>query len=379
MPDQPIPLPVLVEDTDGLGQMAADLRAQSRIALDTESNSLHSYRERVCLIQFSTTGRDYVLDPLMFGALDPLGAILADARIEKVLHAAEYDLRSLQRDYGFRMQNMFDTMQAGRILGCKRVGLDSMLQEKLGVVLDKRLQKADWGVRPLSDEKLQYAALDTHYLLQLRDLLTDELQAKGLLELAHEDFRILCAAPLSSEDPVERLWQRISARRDLKPRELAVARELLRWREKLGEDLDRPVFMVLSEEKIINLAKMRPSDVDGLREAGLTKRQLEHWASGILQAIAAGEAAPEAHRRRVQSIPGRTLKRLEKLKAWRRSTALNMDVESDVVLPRTILESIAEDRGTDITMHMAASPWRHQRWGAEIAALLEDNVEQEQL
>ncbi len=150
-----------------------ELARQAVIAVDTESNSLHAYRERVCLIQFSTVERDIVLDPLALDDLSPLAGIFANPDIEKVFHAAEYDLICLRRDYGFSFSRIFDTMHAGRILGSRLAGLDRLLEDKFGVKISKHFQKADWGVRPLSRELLLYAAVDTHYLIPLRDLLEE--------------------------------------------------------------------------------------------------------------------------------------------------------------------------------------------------------------
>ena len=194
MPSNTLPPPVLVQTADEYERLILDLNRRARIAVDTESNSLHAYRERVCLIQFSTPQTDYILDPFAFDNLDALAPIFASPRIEKIFHALEYDLICLRRDYGFEFCNLFDTMQAGRILGRKLAGLDRLLEDKFGVKVNKRFQKADWAVRPLSRDLQLYARLDTHYLIPLRDLLKAELVEKGLWPLAEEDFRMGCAA-----------------------------------------------------------------------------------------------------------------------------------------------------------------------------------------
>jgi ribonuclease D len=185
-------LPVLIESADRFADLIADLGSQARLAVDTESNSLHAYQEKVCLIQFSTPDEDYVLDPLALADLAPLGPTFADPAIEKIFHASEYDILCLRRDYGFTFANIFDTMQAGRILGRKQAGLDRLLEEKFSVKINKRFQKADWAVRPLSRDLLLYARLDTHYLIPLRDILKGELEAHGLWQLAQEDFELAC-------------------------------------------------------------------------------------------------------------------------------------------------------------------------------------------
>ena len=185
--------PRLIQTTEAFEALVLDLREQSRIAVDTESNSLHAYRERVCLTAVLHRPTGLCAGPAGAGRISlRWDRCFEDPGIEKIFHAAEYDILCLRRDYGFGFVNIFDTMQAGRILGRKLAGLDRLLEEKFGLKVSKRLQKADWGARPLSPELLQYAAQDTHYLIPLRDLLESELREKGLLELAQEDFRMAC-------------------------------------------------------------------------------------------------------------------------------------------------------------------------------------------
>src|SRR5215207_5802682 len=176
--------PIWVDHQNVLNKMLADLSAQSQVAVDTESNSLHAYREQVCLMQFSTPEKDYVVDPLALPDQSLLAPIFKSPEIEKIFHAAEYDLICMRRDFGFEFSTLFDTMHAARVLGYQFVGLDSLLTEKFRVRMDKRHQKADWGERPLTPAQIDYARLDTHYLFNLRDMLEAELQEKDRLELA---------------------------------------------------------------------------------------------------------------------------------------------------------------------------------------------------
>ena len=163
-----------------------DLRKQSRIAIDLESNSLYSYREEVCLIQMSTQDIDYIVDPIAGLDLFDLGQIIHDPMVEKVFHAAEYDCILLKSQYGWKLENLFDTMWAARILGYERYSLANMLEEAYGVKLNKKYQKANWCRRPLSEAQLKYAQMDTHYLLRLRNDLSQELEQHGRLEEARE-------------------------------------------------------------------------------------------------------------------------------------------------------------------------------------------------
>jgi len=204
--------PVWVDRKPLFDRMIKDLSVQPRVSVDTESNSLHAYQEQVCLVQFSTPTTDYILDPFVFSDLSALGPLFNNPSQEKIFHAAEYDLICLTRDFGFEFANLFDTMYAARVLGYPLVGLDNMLSEKMGITIDKRHQKADWGARPLTHSQIDYARLDTHYLFQLRDVLEKELAQKERLELAREDFVRACKVDQPRGKVNGASWRRFTAR-----------------------------------------------------------------------------------------------------------------------------------------------------------------------
>ncbi len=370
MPSDLLSLPTLIETPKRFAELAADLRHQPRIAVDTESNSLHAYRERVCLIQFSTPDIDYVLDPLALDDISALGPVFASPSIEKIFHASEYDIICLRRDFGFSFDAIFDTMQAGRILGRRQAGLDRLLEEKFGVKMNKRFQKADWAVRPLSRDLLLYARLDTHYLIPLRDMLKAELEAKGLWQLAQEDFE-LARHPNGARPKTEvPAWFRYGARRGLNPRDLTVLSALLDWRDQAASELDRPAFKVLDDDRLVEIALAKPSTRQELATIGLTPRQSQNWAGPILEAVAAGLKAPLVKRRPLPRPDDAYLKRLDKLKDWRKKAAEKMDVESDVVLPRPLMLALAEKGPSELRSVLKASPWRLEHFGDEIKKVL---------
>ncbi len=365
--------PVLVQSAEQFAAMLRDLERQSRIAVDTESNSLHAYRERVCLLQFSTPQVDYILDPLAVERLEPLGAIFSSPRIEKIFHASEYDILCLQRDYGFTFCNLFDTMQAGRILGRRQAGLDRLLEDKLGLRINKRFQKADWGARPLPLDLLLYARQDTHYLIRLRDLLQGELEARGLWPLAQEDFRMACQ-PNGLKPKVETpYWMRYSARRDLSSRDLTILNELFAFREAMAARLDRPPFKVVEDERLIAVARARPSTLAQLKEVGLSSRQLQHWGPQILEAVKRGMKSPPVKPKRQPPPDEAYLRRLDLLKSWRKKAGITMDVESDVILPRALLLALAEGGAGDLRRILECSPWRLEHFGPQILKVLQES------
>lgn len=363
--------PVLISDQGHLDRFAEQIARQPRLAVDTESNSLHAYRERVCLIQFSTPEEDTIIDPLALDDLNPLAPIFADPAIEKVFHAAEYDLICLRRDFGFSFANLFDTMHASRVLGYAAVGLDRLLAERFGVEMNKRFQKADWGARPLSIDLLSYARLDTHFLLPLRDQLQADLQARGLWELALEDFaRAAEEAPQESK-PTAALWTRVKRTSDLSPRELTLLNELCLTREAIAEKLNRPPFKVLDDRILIQIASLAPRFTQELESCGLTSKQVDRWGPQLIEAVRRGEHAPLVKRSVAARPDEAILKRLDRLKDWRKKVAAEMKVESDIVLPRPLLAALAEGGPPSLNAVMAKSPWRLERFGAQILAVLQ--------
>lgn len=346
---------------------------QARIAVDTESNSLHAYRERVCLIQFSTPKKDYVVDPLAFDELTTLAPLFSDAKIEKIFHAAEYDLICLKRDFGFEFENLFDTMQAARILGYKYVGLETILLERFGVKVDKRHQKANWGARPLSHAQLDYARMDTHYLIPLRDLLELELHEKGRWGFALDDFNLACHVDAPREKLNGASWKRFSARKDVTPRELTILSELCLCRDSIAERMDRPPFKVIPDNILLDIAKNTPEkDVD-LAGIGLSQKQIHLWGSQILAATRRGTRIPLVKREQAERPKDAVLKRLDRLKTWRKKVAEEMNVESDIVLPKDFLYELAENPPKDVgalKSVMRESPCRFEKFGDQIYKLI---------
>ncbi len=373
MTSELLPPPIWVDRPASFKNMVADLSVQPCIAVDTESNSLHAYREQVCLAQFSTPQTDYILDPFVFEDLSALAPLFSNPKIEKIFHAAEYDLLCLKRDFGFEFTNLFDTMYAARVLGYPFVGLDNMLAEKLNIKVDKRHQKADWGARPLTAAQIDYARFDTHYLFQLRDILEKELEHKGRLQLACEDFARACKVELPREKVNGASWRRFSARKDVSTRELTILGELCGFRDRIAEQMDRPPFKVLDDDTLLSIARNLPEkDVD-LAGIGLSSKQIRLWGGEILAAARRGVGAPLVTREVARRPSEAMLRRLEKLKNWRKTIAKEVGVESDVILPKVYLNPLAENTPKsmdELKLILGDSPWRFQQYGTKILKIL---------
>ena len=357
----------------GLKRLSNILGNQPIIAVDTESNSLFAYREQVCLIQFSTPEIDILLDPLGLSDLSLLGPIFADPHIQKIFHAAEYDLLCLKRDFGFSFNNLFDTMLAARILGRKEVGLGAILEAEFDLQVDKRHQRANWGQRPLPGYLLDYARQDTHYLIPLKDRLEHQLKKKGLLPLAQEDFRRVCMVEAAPENGKTDCW-RVSGVHRLSPQQVAVLQELCIYRDEIARSTNRPLFKVISDHTLHAIATNLPSSLDELKTLpGMTNHQMNRHGKALLQAVQRGLQAEPVHPPRNLRPDNRFLAKVEALKQWRKLKAKELEVESDIILPRDLLHVLAARNPQD--MHtlsecMSDIPWRRKRYGEEILKVL---------
>jgi len=378
----PNPAPDLacVSASSGLAALCADLARAPAIAVDTEADSLYSYFEKVCLLQLSTRAADYVVDVLAVSQqVKMLAPFFADAQVEKVFHAAEYDILCLKRDYQFTFNGIFDTMVAARILGWKNVGLGNILHERFDVTLNKKMQRADWGHRPLSAEQLAYARDDTRYLLALRDLQIVELQNAGRLEEAREEFeRLTRVEPTPRRFDPDAYWN-VPGARDLDPAGLGVLRELFRFRDAQARKEDRPPFKVLSDAALLRLAAARPTSPRALAQvSGIPSYVLQRYRAAFLDATARGIAAPQhaqprPHLRGQPPLDNSARTRLVQLKEWRKRRAATRGVEPDVIVSNDVLYAAARKNPRTLDALVTATglgPWKTREYGEEMLGVL---------
>lgn len=369
----------LVTDPADAAQLFAELKREPLVAVDTEAASFHRYHDRIYLIQVSSRTRTAVLDPLALKDLSGLAEILADPAIEILFHDADYDLRILDRDYGFRTRHIFDTKVAAEFLNEPGIGLAALLEKYLGVRLDKKYQRADWSLRPLSPPMLAYAAADTMYLAQLRDLLASQLVERGRWSWAEEEFGLLEEVGWTEAGPREEAFLRLKGARLLKGRALAVLRELHGWRERVAAQMDRATFRVLGNEVLLTLAERQPANPEALRGIpGLSPDAIDRRGAELLAAVERGMTAP------LDSLPvmerGRRMPRdpefdaaLERLKVARNAAAERLGLASGVLCPNGILEGAARIRAKT-SEELATVPgirrWQVEVLGAELLAAI---------
>jgi len=320
------------------------MKAAPWLALDTEADSLHAYPEKVCLIQISTADGDRLLDPLAGIDINPFLDALAGR--ELIFHAADYDLRLLRKHHEFTPTLIFDTMLAARLLGERQFGLSSLVENFLGVKLDKGAQKADWSRRPLTEKMETYARNDTHYLKPLEEKLGAELRAKGRLTWHQESCARLiveCSRPVVVDE--DEVW-RIKGSTFLERAALAVLRELWRWREREAIAANRPPFFVLAHEKMVEIsataAEKKP--FDHLIPPRMHPRRREN----LMAAARAGQALtpdkyPEKIRHRSQRPTEAEFKRFREIEKRRDQHAHQLGVDPTLIASKSVLGDLARD------------------------------------
>jgi len=343
-------VPNWVDTEAALGEMARHLEAAPALAIDTEADSFYHYFHKCCLIQFSDGHEVWLIDSITLKDLSALAPVLHGSNARKVLHAAEQDVLYLRRDFGLEVQPLFDTMIAAQILGKRSVGLAGLLQEYFGVALDKGCQRDDWSRRPLTDRQRVYAAEDVLHLIRLQHVLEADLETRGRLEWAREEFEYIARRSWAPRafDP-EEFWG-IKGARDLEPAAAAALKELVAMRDERARAADLPPFRIVSDETLLALARRLPkvpADLDGLK--GFTPLVRRRIGPLVLEAVARGLALPEAERPRPPKSQGRRRTtafrvRVERLRAWRRERAAELGLDPGVLFPQSTLDALA-DRG----------------------------------
>ncbi len=381
--------PHLVYNQKALAQMLTRLRRCHLLAVDTESDSYFAYTSKVCLIQITvcadptmqdpTNVADYLVDTLRIEDIAPLGAIFAQPHVEVVMHAADNDILLLQREFGFRFTRIFDTQLAARILGWSGVGLAAILEERFGVISDKRMQRTNWANRPLTPQQIAYAQMDTHYLLSLRDLLKDELRAAGRLDEAQDAFAQLAQMDASEWSAPPRSFWQMKTSRSVERSNTGVLEALWEVREAEAQRLNRPPFKVLSDDALIHLATQQPQTQQELAATpGLSDFQRKRYGAPLLQAISDGRARPlpplPAPSVRPESLLDRAnLARYERLRRWRTETAQGRGVAPEIIFSNETLLKIVQQTPTneaELTMLPGVGAWKAKTYGAKVLALL---------
>ena len=342
-----------IDRQEPLDRALGRVAAERVVAIDTEADSLHSYFDKVCLIQISTSDEDYVVDPLAKIRLDKFGAILAEPGITKILHGADYDLRILNRDFGFTTTNLVDTMVSAQLLGYEAFGLAALLERHFGLKVNKAHQRADWAMRPLPPDMLEYAAMDTRFLVPLAAKLREELAALGRWEWALEEFSRLEAIRFREAPDDDEAWRRMKNIGTLDRRSLAILRSLHGWRDALARRADRPPFKIIGNDALLEISSKKPVDAAAL--AALKSVSAYHrgrYTREILGHVrAALELAESDLPERNEAKPWNRDRELEvritKLKKARDKVAADLKIDPGLLAPRHVLSAVATTGSLD--------------------------------
>lgn len=368
-----------IETADSFERMLESLTQLRRFAVDIEADSLYHYYEKVCLIQISTDTETFIVDPLKLQNLQSLAPITADSSVEKVFHAAGYDVTCLRRDHNLVFANVFDTHLAAQLLGYEQLGLSSLLEKMLRVAHSKQRQRDDWSRRPLRPDQLDYAARDTQHLLKLRDMLEEQLRQSGRLEWALEEFEAVARAEREERAFDSEGFRRIKGSQSLSPNQLAILRALYLLRDRYARQMDLPPFKVLNNPVLVDLSRRPPVSLQALlKRPGISSRLAHRFAHEIYQAIERArteEPSQLALRSTVKyTPPSREVRsRLERLKAWRQSKSKELGLHVGVVFPGELLESLAALPPADLVSlkeREGMRRWRVRQFGEEILELL---------
>ena len=344
---------VMIEDDAALKEVCDSLRKQPVIGVDTEADSFHHYKERLCLVQVSDPERDYIIDPLLLDGLDPLKEVLEAPDVTIILHGGDYDVVSLKRDFGIQIRNIFDTMIAAQFLGLPRIGLADLIGRFFGYKIDKRFQRHDWTRRPLLPEHLDYARGDTHFLLALREVLSHRLKRRGLLEAHIEECTLLEGREWKRKSGPEQEFYRVKGSKGLSAQSLRVLRALWNFRDGEAQRLDRPAFKVVPDPVLVKLAESPPKSESDLHKIIRAKGSMtRRYGTQLLEAVQTGlqdeselPARPKKARKPSGGGAGSGGPSIDRLlgplREWRNAVVEERNLSPVVVASNQLLKEIA--------------------------------------
>jgi ribonuclease D len=369
---------MIIDSISKLRELTSELAEQRIIGVDLESDSMYHFREKVCLIQIASTRATAIIDPLQIKNLSLLEPLFRRADIQKVFHGADYDVRSLYRDFRIAVNNLFDTELACRFLGFKESGLNAVLKKKYNIQLDKKNQRKDWSKRPLPEDMVAYAAKDVHYLIPLAESLQQELIQKGRLSWVEEECNTLSGvrpAPVDSEP----LFLGFKGAGKLGPKGLAVLEELLQLRRKIARQQDRPLFRIIGNKSILMLAEARPLSRRKLPETGaLGSKQVDRYGKDVIAAVKKAlhrpaKDLPKYPRKTAPMVPAIVAKRVKELRTWRDLLAKKLQIDPAIICTRAQISALAVQRPQNVaslTKNNDLKTWQIAEFGKDIVDIL---------
>jgi ribonuclease D len=368
----------IIDNAIDLKEIARSLEEEKAVAVDLEADSMYHYKEKVCLIQIATEKTSAVVDPLAIKDLTPLKPIFSNPDIRKIFHGADYDVRSLYRDFKIRINNLFDTELACRFIGIKETGLQAVLKTFFNVNIDKKYQKKDWSKRPLPKEMMAYASKDVIYLLPLARMLVHKLKQIDRITWVHEECEGLSnVRPVLSNDGP--LFMKFKGAGRLKSRSLAVLEALLQFRKRIAEKKDRPFFKIIGNESIMKIATARPVTLRRLKNIkALSNRQISMYGGDLINVVANTLKIPENElpvfpSNKPPVLPNGVPAKIKALKSWRTSKASVLGLDPGILCNNALITAIAVKNPCDekaLETVEGMKNWQKQTLGADIIRVL---------
>lgn len=357
-----------IESESELKNICDDLLKEKIIGVDLEADSMYCFKEKICLIQIATDRQAFLIDPFELKEISPFLKVLETKDIIKIFHGADFDIRSIDRDYKARVNNLFDTEIACRFLGIKERGLAALLKRNFNIDADKRYQKADWSKRPFDKGMIDYSIMDVAYLTKLYTIILQKLENKGRFSWAKEEFEIQEQVRYKNNHSSP-LFKRFKGAGKLDARSLAVLENLLELRMQIAQKKDQPLFKIISNASITTLYINKPETIDQILEIkALSKRQVDMYGSFCVQAITKAmeledEQLPLYPRTKRAKRDFKVEKRIIRLKKMREKLSISMGIEPGFLLNNALISSIALQKPANSAQLLNIEHVRH--WQVE--------------
>jgi ribonuclease D len=370
----------LVTSEDELRHAAERIQESGSMSLDTEFMREKTYRARLCLVQVAANDHIFLLDPLSGLDLQPIADLVADPSVEVLVHAGKQDFDIFFERYGVVPANVFDVQLAASFAGYgASLPYGRLVEEILGLPLEKGESYTDWCARPLTESQLRYASDDVRYLPAIAAKLRSQLAEMGRSAWVREEMSVY-ETPDSFGSRPDEAWKKVTGRGALRPKQVAVLKELARWREETASQRDLPRGWVVKDPTLIELARRAPSNSnDLLAIRGLTSKEVERSGHALLDAIQTGRTGPEV---KMPAQPPRSAQQRARMisglaDAIVRSRCDHADIATEVVATRGELESLLLDvfsNRVDEANHRLLRGWRRELAGDAVLALARGEV-----
>ena len=365
---------MIIDNFNALTSLVSAIENEKTIGVDLEADSMYHFKEKVCLIQMATPGINVVIDPLKVKDLSPLKPIFKNPGICKIFHGADYDVRSMFRDFRITINNLFDTELASRFLGYSETSLEAVLKNKFDIILDKKFQRKDWSRRPLPLEMISYAAKDVRYLLPLALNLMAELEKLGRTRWVREECRYLSKVRPNTNNSGP-LYIHFKGAGKLDPRSLAVLEALLQFRHKVARQKDKPLFRIFGSRSLLELAENKPVNRMQLERTGaLSTRQNSMYGRKVIAAIKdamqiSQEDLPRYPRKKSPRVPLVVAGRIRALKDWRTGLVVRLNIDPALICTKSLMTAIAilkPHKISDFSAIKEMRNWQKKEFGREI-------------